>query len=67
MASSLKQKTEIIKLKKQLNDLYKDTIDFIEENSYKLEIEKKQSFTLQLILKAKRITRSVFSYFRKNV
>ena len=67
MASSLKQKTEIIKLKKQLNDLYKDTIDFIEENSYKLEIEKKQSFTLQLILKAKRISRSVFSYFRKNV
>ena len=52
MASS-EQRIEETKLKQELNKLY-------------IEMQKQTTFSSKLLLRAKRVTRSVFSFFYKN-
>ena len=65
MASS-EQRIEETKLKQELNKLYKETSDFVEENNFYIEMYKQTSFSSKLLLRAKRVTRSVFSFFLKS-
>jgi hypothetical protein len=66
MASS-KQRIELNKLKQELNKLYKETYDFIEENKFNIEMHEQTTFSSKLVLRAKRVTRSFFSLFIKNI
>ena len=65
MASS-EQRIEETKLKQELNKLYRETSDFVAENKFNIEMQKQTTFSSKLLLRAKRVTRSVFSFFYKN-
>lgn len=65
MASS-EQRIEENKLRQELNKLHKETSNFIEENNYYFEMHKQTKFSSKFILRAKRVTRSIFSLFLKS-
>ena len=65
MASS-KQRIEISKLNQELNKLHKETSNFIEENNFYFKMHKQTKFSSKLILRAKRVTKSIFSFFLKS-
>ena len=62
----LEQRRLIIKLNLELKELRKDTENFIEENKFNIEMQKQTTFYSKLLLRTKRVTRSVFSFFHKN-
>ena len=64
--ASLEQRIEETKLRRELDKLYQDTHDFIEENKFNNEMRKRTTFSSKLVLRTKKVVRSVFSFFRIN-
>lgn len=64
--ASLEQRRLITKLNLELNQLRKDTENFIRENEFNIEMQKQTTFSSRLLVRAKRVSRSVFSFFYKN-
>ena len=64
--ASLEQRRLITKLNLELNQLRKDTENFIKENDFNIEMQKQTTFSSRLLLRAKRVSSSVFSFFYKN-
>ena len=64
--ASLEQRRLITKLNLELNQLRKDTENFIQENEFNIEMKTKTTFLSKLLLRAKRVSRSFFSFFYKN-
>ena len=47
-------------------NFYKETSNFIEENNFYFKMHKQTKFSSKLILRAKRVTKSIFSFFLKS-